>query len=254
MNKNGICHLCGANGKLSYEHVPPEAAFNDQRVLEASIHKLIGGDLIRDLESPSGKYNQRGAGKYTLCEDCNSTTGDWYAKPYVQFVRQIYPLCHAVPPNSPITIECEIQPLNVFKQMLVMFCSACPPSFSQKHPKLVRYLLNREARDADEQQIFISLYDLANSRAARQAGLTGRIDATGDSHVYSEIAFPPLNIVMSVNGGSPDAKLFDVTWFKQYGYRERAIVRLTLNNLAVNSYFPADYRTFDELKATGSGA
>jgi hypothetical protein len=27
--------FCGANGKLSFEHVPPEAAFNDQRVLES---------------------------------------------------------------------------------------------------------------------------------------------------------------------------------------------------------------------------
>ena len=66
---------------------------------------------------------------------------------------------------------------------------------------------------------------------------------------YSEISFPPLNLVMSVSGGCPDPKLFEVTSFKQFGYRERATVRLTLNNLAVNSYFPADYRTFEKLKS-----
>jgi hypothetical protein len=69
--KQGVCHLCGQAGKLSFEHVPPEAAFNDQRVLESDIHRLLGSkDLINDLENPRGRYKQRGAGNYTLCESC----------------------------------------------------------------------------------------------------------------------------------------------------------------------------------------
>jgi hypothetical protein len=249
MALHGTCHLCGETGKLSFEHVPPQAAFNDQRVLEADIHKLISGDLLKEIESPSGQYNQRGAGKFTLCTRCNSNTGVWYAKSYVEFVRQLYPLCHSIAPGTTVTVECSIRPLDVFKQMLVMFCSAAPPAFTQKHPSLVRFLLNRESREADDQRVFISLYDIVNSSALRQSGLTGRIDGTGASHLYSEISFPPLNLVMSVSGGCPDPKLFEVTFFKQFGYRERAPVRLILNNLAVNSYFPADYRTFEELKA-----
>jgi hypothetical protein len=133
--------------------------------------------------------------------------------------------------------------------MLVMFCSASPPTFAQKHPKLVRFLLNRESREADDQRIFISLYDIVNSSALRQSGLTARIDATGASHLYSEISFPPFNLVMSESGGCPDPKLFEVTFFRQFGYRERATVQLTMNNLAVNSYFPADYRTLEQLKS-----
>jgi hypothetical protein len=236
------------NGRLSFEHVPPQAAFNDQRVLETDIHRLIGGNLIEELEKPTGKYNQRGAGKYTLCDRCNSSTGGWYGAAYVEFVRQVFPLCHTVPPGTTVIIQCLIRPLDVFKQILVMFCSASPPSFAQKHPILVRYLLNPESRVADDQRVFISLYDLANSKATRQAGLTGRIDLDGPSHMFSEISFPPFNLVMSVSGGSPDVNLFEITNFKEYAHRERRPVKLTLNNLAVNSYFPGDYRTFDELK------
>jgi len=82
----GVCHLCGETSKLSLERVPPEAAFNDQRVLESDIHKLIGSDdLIKDLTYPTGRYKQRGAGKHTLCGSCNNKTGDWYARSYVQF-------------------------------------------------------------------------------------------------------------------------------------------------------------------------
>jgi hypothetical protein len=76
MSQFGVCHLCGINGKLSFEHVPPEAAFNDQRVLESDVHRLIGGDLIKELEKPTGKYNQRGAGKFTLCDRCNTRPED----------------------------------------------------------------------------------------------------------------------------------------------------------------------------------
>jgi hypothetical protein len=97
--------------------------------------------------------------------------------------------------------------------------------------------MNRNARDADDQSIFLST-------ASRQAGLTGRIDATdGSSQVFAEIAYPPFNIVMATAGGSSDPKLFDVTWFKNFSYREEARVKLKLNNLAVTTYFPADYRS-----------
>lgn len=252
MTKFGVCHLCGVPGKLSFEHVPPQAAFNDQRILESDIHRLIGGDLIKELEKPTGKYNQRGAGNYTLCDRCNTSTGGWYGGPYVEFVRQVFPLCHTVPPGTTVTIQCSIRPLDVLKQILVMFCSASSPSFTQKHPRLVRYLLNPESREADDQRVFISLYDAANSRAARQAGLTGRIDIDGESHVFSEISFPPFNLVMSVSGGCPNVNLFEITGFKESAHRERRTIKLTLNNLAVNSYFPGDYRTFDELKSTST--
>jgi hypothetical protein len=99
---------------------------------------------------------------------------------------------------------------------------------------------------------YLSLYDLNNSKAARQSGLTGRIDASGQSQVFSEISFPPFNLVMSVSGGSPDTALFEITWFKEFSHRQEHTVRLTLNNLAVNSYFPGDYRTLGELKSTST--
>jgi hypothetical protein len=212
VSKIGLCHLCGVNGKLSFEHVPPEAAFNDRRVLESDINKLLGSqDLINDRQNPKGRFKQRGAGNFKLCETCNTTTGDWYAKSYINFVRAMFPLCGSVPPDVTVAVECTIRPLDVFKQMLVMFCSAAPSTFAQKHPRLVRYLLNRESRDADDQRIFISIYDWHNSIALRQSGLTARIDGGGGSHLFAEISFPPFNIVMTVGGGdSPDPRLFEV--------------------------------------------
>ncbi|MET4518119.1 hypothetical protein [Bradyrhizobium sp. I1.7.5] len=57
MSNFGVCHLCSVNGKLSFEHVPPEAAFNDQRILESDINKLLASqDLINDLQNPKGRF------------------------------------------------------------------------------------------------------------------------------------------------------------------------------------------------------
>ncbi len=68
----GTCHICGVEGRLSFEHVPPKSAFNDQRVL------TIGYDTAINLgpyHRPSGRILQRGAGAYTLCAPCNNQTG-----------------------------------------------------------------------------------------------------------------------------------------------------------------------------------
>ena len=166
---------------------------------------------------------------------------------YVAFAKQLFPYCW-MPPDRLGIIPCTIKPLNVYKQILVMFCSASPPAVTQKKPELVRYLLNPESRDAGQERIFLSLYDLAHSKASRQSGITGRVDGHGGIQVFSEISFPPFNLVSSASGDSPDPGLVEITWFKEFAYGESADISLTLRNLAVNSVFPADYRTVDEIK------
>ena len=58
----GVCRLCGEYTKLSFEHVPPKAAFNDRPVVNANIKMLIKKEA--DLDDVSGKMNQRGAGGF----------------------------------------------------------------------------------------------------------------------------------------------------------------------------------------------
>jgi 5-methylcytosine-specific restriction endonuclease McrA len=83
---NGACHLCGTFGPLTFEHIPPSSAFNNRRLLEADIHKLMRSDLLEDLRNPKGNISQRGSGKHTLCVRCNNDTGGWYGGAYVDEV------------------------------------------------------------------------------------------------------------------------------------------------------------------------
>ena len=59
--RTGKCSMCGQDGKLSFEHVPPKAAFNDRKVFEADVRSLFSGSEALFVD-PKGKWNQRGAG------------------------------------------------------------------------------------------------------------------------------------------------------------------------------------------------
>src|SRR4051812_30257519 len=83
----GVCHLCGLYKELSYEHVPNEAAFNDRKVLLASVDEYWNRGVAQGLKV-RGKQLQRGFGAHTLCEKCNNTTGRWYGPHFVEFCRQ----------------------------------------------------------------------------------------------------------------------------------------------------------------------
>lgn len=42
---NGKCHICGSIGPLTFEHIPPESAFNDRTVLIGEFKDIIDKGL-----------------------------------------------------------------------------------------------------------------------------------------------------------------------------------------------------------------
>ena len=90
---HGICCICGQETELTFEHIPPRAAFNHFSL------KLY--DFWGYLLSNRTRYNQlqKGAGMYSLCERCNNLTGEWYGAAYAEFavqgMRYYIPMCGA---------------------------------------------------------------------------------------------------------------------------------------------------------------
>jgi hypothetical protein len=248
--KNGVCHLCGIDGPLTFEHVPPEAAYNDARVLEADIHRLISAEnLIKEIEEPKGKYNQRGAGRHTLCARCNNDTGSWYGADYVKFTKNIFPLCMQKELESANFIV-STYPLRIFKQIMTMFCSACPPEFSQKNLPVRRFLLNRESREFPHDiSLYASLHNVENSKAARQSGISALIDFDRGISTFSEICFPPFNFVMTLgNTMVPDERLLCINYLRYFNYDDVSDLEMNLTNLSVVTHYPGDYRTLDQIR------
>lgn len=247
----GTCHLCGAHGPLTFEHIPPRAAFNDARVLEADIQKLMAADRLLGADDAGGRYKQQGAGNYTLCAACNSETGSWYAGEYVRAVKALYGLSRAVPPFASGYFALEIRPLRFLKQVVAMFASACGSGFTSKHPDVVRFVKNKDSRELpDHLSFYIALFSIAGSTAFRQSGITSAASLdTGRIDTMSEIAFPPFVLVMSFSGRTPDPRLFEITWFKNYGYTDASLIFFKMASLPVSSWLPVDYRTGAQLEA-----
>jgi hypothetical protein len=252
----GTCCLCLEEGPLTFEHVPPESAFNDRPVVLADINRLIDQDLFKELEAQRGRESQRGAGRHSLCHQCNVTTGNWYVRAYVDLVEAAMPFFGKVRTSQVEIFTPTIRPLRVLKQILTMFCSACGPGFARARPEVTRYLLNRGSRQLPN-GIDIYLALLAHqTMAARRSGITGRIDLdTGLTHTYAELSFPPFVAVMALGSDqSPDGRLARVTGFNQFSIDEERKIQLALHCVQTNTYLPGDYSTRDRLEEISRGS
>ena len=121
MKREGICRICGKHKKLTFEHVPPQSAFNSKPVFfQKSIHLL---DKKSYFYGKRIRSNQ-GAGGYYLCENCNNLTGSYYGESYKKFAYiGMMALTNKIWASKFITFEYAIQPLNILKQTLSMFMS-----------------------------------------------------------------------------------------------------------------------------------
>ena len=89
MEKFGECHLCGKEGKLTFEHVPPKKANNNERARLLTGREIFNIDKNKKGKSLRYINQQQGAGWYSLCAECNNNTGDWYASEYIKFANNI---------------------------------------------------------------------------------------------------------------------------------------------------------------------
>jgi len=248
VDTTGECYICGAVGKLTFEHVPPAAAFNDRRVFQAKIDQLLGSDWTPGMPPVRGTYNQRGAGRFSLCGKCNSDTGSWYGRAYVEFAYQAMLLLHRSNGTLSLAYPYRIFPLRVLKQIAVMFFSACGPGLRKSHPELVTFVLDRDRRHVpDDIHLWAYLHDPLSSTSTRQSGVTGRAVLGKGHDVFSEIAFPPFGLVMTFDEKPIHNDLCDLTRLGEATYKTWDIIYLKFPVLPVVSFLPGDFRTVDEM-------
>jgi hypothetical protein len=138
LDNEGECCICDYVGKLSFEHVPPKAAFNDRGVFQAHIDDLLDGKWLPGQPLARAKLVRRGAGRHSICAKCNNDTGAWYGQAYVDFTRRAMALLVRSNGKMSLAYPYGIFPLRVLKQIVVMFFSACGPGLKRAHPELVR--------------------------------------------------------------------------------------------------------------------
>jgi len=248
-NVVGTCHLCGNVEQLSFEHVPPRAAFNDRRVIRVPFEQAME---LGPEEIVKGEIHQGGIGDHTLCIRCNNTTGGWYGKYFVDWCYQAMEILNRSGGNPSLIYMQYLFPLPILKEIVTMFFSVNPNSFSKLNPDLVRFVLNREAKNLPPKYRFFVYYNTAGK--FRYWGVSGTMNIfTSQMTVMSEITFPPFGYLMTIDSKPPDNRLFEITHFSDCDYNEFKVMTLKLPVLPTHTMYPGDYRTKDEiLREAGS--
>jgi hypothetical protein len=238
----GNCYICGDYGKLSEEHVPPQSAFNDRKVVLERM-RIVQGQVA--AENQKDHRHQNGLALFTLCEPCNNETGSWYGPAYAEFAASCANVATLAAANKVVSLELTVYPARVFKQALTILCSTSGIDLPG-HSRAVRcHVLSRFARGAiGDLRLFC--YLVANT-AGRATGV--QVIGGGEKlRMVSEFAFWPVGWVLGFDK-EPDPKLYEVThWATDYGYGERRSLVLRLPCLPVSTMQPLDFQTPEQTR------
>ena len=237
--KEGTCRICGNFGLLSFEHVPPKAAFNKHPTIEIPIFESL---KLGPFVAPKGPTQQGGVGGYTLCESCNNKTGKWYGKALVDWCYQGATLLAKTGGEPTLHYFYYLYPLRVVKQMVAMFLSVNSQKFRLKEEHLVRFVLDRNRKYLPPRYRFFAYYNLSNLSRFVGASLLSNVE-TGKLILMAEINFPPFGYVMTMQSEPPDDRLLEITHFARFGYEDHIQMTLKLPVLPVTSPRPGDYHS-----------
>jgi len=237
--KKGRCHLCGEEGELSFEHVPPKRAFNECSVLRQKIeewHAWAEGGPSR------GKIQQRGFGAYTLCPSCNNRTGSWYAPELVKWARRAMESLDNLEGDEEVMVLSipDAFPLRFIKQVVTMIFSANGPQFAATAVDLAKFVLSKHDTNLpDQYRFYLSLY---RGPALRSVGISGILSIdTGKIKIVSEVAYPPFSYVMGFEPHQPQG-LEEITYFSRFGYDEQRPISVELAIGWGYTPYPLDFR------------
>jgi len=242
----GTCGLCGVKGKMSFEHVPPKAAFNnmsrryivpEEEILYSNskpLYKLFQ-DFIVDGRA---KVKQGGLGVHTICSKCNSFLGLNYCNDYIHFSWQVYNnFFKSVEPS--ISLPYYFHPLRLIKQVISMFLAIDTNCALADREELVDFVLNRSQRGipANYQVFCYANKSGVWRRNSYSIISTGKQNRFGKMQMYqaSEITQPPLGFMLLRGFDDSDKRLLDITNFSQFGINDWKEMYLELNVLSTAS-------------------
>jgi hypothetical protein len=234
-------------GPLSFEHVPPRAAFNDRPVLLQEIDFWkVGPD-----HQATGRVQQRGRGAYTLCARCNNRTGRWYGSAFVAWCHQGMEILARSGGNPTLLYLNYLLPLRIIKQICAMFFSINPPTFQQANPELVRFVLDKERRFLSPKYRFWTYFN--HEGHWRTSPVSAMLNMqTHRQSVMTETSFPPFGYLLTLGSEPLDGRLYEITRFARFAYNDFITLPMQLPVLPTHTLIPGDYRTREEIIREGA--
>lgn len=228
---HGTCCICGQETDLTFEHIPPRAAFNR---FNLRLYDFLGY-ILRN----NAKYipAQKGAGKYSLCSSCNNLTGGWYGAAYAEFASQGMAY-YQKQSQGLLSVPYTIYPLRVLKQVISCFASVNGPLWCQQNPMIKEFLLNPYERRFPP-NLDIRMYMQEKGRTKFNE-IVGQMNPfTGERFVGSEWGYIPFSYIHICDKTYTNYRvlneLFSLLSFLRYGYDDRATVYLNIPRKPCNA-------------------
>lgn len=250
----GICKLCGQQKQLTFEHVPPERAFNSVAIKAFSPKITIdmmtgaGGRKPWDFSGLSGKVNQRGSGGFFLCSDCNSKTGSWYISEYIRLANIFHDIIETnkLKPGISCSFQLiDLYPLRILKAIMTMYCDINNGCMGDD--QLREFLLDKESCEFDGEKYKVYLY-MASPGMRRISGISAISYNRIGFVMTSEIGCYPIGTVLFINKPdtfTPNGLL--INSFAEYKYNDKCNIDVVgIPYFEINSLLPLDYRSKDK--------
>ncbi len=235
----GTCRLCGEVKGLSYEHIPPQVAFNHNtkfKIVDSSDYYKTGS-----FKETRGKIKQGGIGFNTLCGPCNNFLGSQYVEAYKHWAYGNSIVLENSPFNYFSYSLAKQYPFNLLKQVVSMFLSINSSDFSDTQPELVSFVKDPENTLLPEKYRVFSYLNTAGDTRYLNFAVTGNIK-TGVIVGCSEITYPPCGFVLTIDFTGHLTYHYEITHFKNYNLNEEVEIKLQMHRLPTFSQFPLDYR------------
>ena len=250
----GKCALCGKECELTFEHIPPRAAFNSTPAKPITGDEILGDNdrMPWEIEGLPYQNQQKGMGRYTLCKECNNNTGTWYGDEYNQFAHIVHSFLsdNSVRQAQGVEIK-QVRPLQLIKQVISMFCSI--NNFKDRRIDYLRtFVLDKDITSLDKSKYKLCMY-FTKSQFLKYAPLSVLIEQTPkgiEAMAVSEITAYPLGFILYFDPTDTWVyKGIDIIDFADYKYDDICTIALPLCIYEVNDIFPTYYRTKEEVQA-----
>lgn len=257
--KKGYCHICRKYSDLTFEHIPPQKAFNYNRAKSIegdSFLKIITDNNRMPWELNDLKYvsKQRGMGMYSLCSNCNNIMGTFYGDVYIKFaytIHNIFPEILQIINDTKMNIANfkvqGINPLLFAKQVLSMFCSTCE-HITQNDPNIKDLLLNKDQKGLDTNKYRLSMFLMNQRKIAYSGYQVMLIGGIGIIEVATIDAYP-FGFVLEFNPRLDIKRQeLDITsFFNDYDCKNYNL-EFGIPVLERNNIISCDYRSKNEIK------
>lgn len=247
------CGLCGKEGNLSYEHIPPKAAFNSKPIRTVSAENMLTNSnrLPWDIKGVRYENQQKGMGYKSLCEVCNNNTGSWYGEEFAKMAGTIHNALKSKTDEEydAITVE-KLHPLRFVKQVVAMFCGINDPD-NKELDELRTFVLDKNAVGLNKKKFKICMY-MTRSQHRKYAGYSVAIIKGEDKLemiTLSEITAYPFGFILYFDPQDNVEYIgVDIMTMADCQYDDECNVNIPLCVKDVNTMWPLDYRSKEEIE------